>query len=69
MTISDEMADLFFTLAEPSCPESCKCQKGDSTDGGKEVDAEGYCNYFCSKGGYCGAFHPISESYTTSRGL
>lgn len=39
---------------EPNCPETCKCLSGGASDGGKEVNAMGYCNYYCSEGGYCG---------------
>ena len=37
------------------CPESCKtCKTGGAGDGGKSVNSEGICEYFCSTGGYCG---------------
>ena len=37
-----------------ACPESCKCKSGGAEDGGKPVNSEGRCDYFCSPGGYCG---------------
>ena len=36
------------------CPETCKCLSGGAHAGGKEVNAAGYCNYYCSEAGYCG---------------
>ena len=42
---------IFFIV----CPESCKtCKTGGAGDGGKSVNSEGICEYFCSTGGYCG---------------
>ena len=38
-----------------ACPANCKtCKTGGATDGGKPVNSEGICEYFCSPGGYCG---------------
>ena len=31
------------------CPAACKCQSDNSTDGGKSVNGNGICQYFCSE--------------------
>ena len=36
------------------CPNTCKCEAGATWDGGKELNNQGYCEYHCSKWGYCG---------------
>merc|ERR1719145_97788 len=34
------------------CPDSCKtCKAGGAGDGGKPLNSEGRCDYFCSSGG------------------
>ena len=43
---------IVFVIA---CPDSCKtCKAGGAEDGGKSLNSEGRCDYFCSTGGYCG---------------
>ena len=44
---------IFIFKIEGTCPAECKCKSG-SGDGSKVVGSNGYCNYHCSKGGYCG---------------
>ena len=51
--ITNSLFGILFTL-ESSCPEKCRCTSGAASDGGKEVNGAGYCNYHCSKWGYCG---------------
>ena len=37
------------------CPGTCKtCRSGDHHEGGKAVDSNGVCGYFCSSKNYCG---------------
>ena len=38
------------------CLDSCKCRSNGaySRSGGKNVNAQGYCEYWCSFGGTCG---------------
>ena len=56
------MLSLFcnFCLIVTTCPMYCKCNSGatsnpktDVATGGKYLDSHGYCNHWCSKGGYC----------------
>ena len=37
-----------------ACTKSCKCASGASGDGGKDVNTQKYCEYFCSNNGFCG---------------
>jgi len=49
------MANEVYVVIEAYCFPKCKvCKPGGSSDGGKPLNADGACEYFCSKNGYCG---------------
>ena len=38
-----------------ACPVECStCKEGAAWDGGKSLSSAGYCEYYCSKWGFCG---------------
>ena len=41
-------------LYKIGCPKSCKNCKNGGSGGGKPVNSDGVCEYFCSPKGYCG---------------
>merc|ERR1712198_359745 len=44
-----------FVAGDKVCPKDCEtCQPGGEDDGGKALNSNNTCEYFCSKGGYCG---------------
>ena len=46
---------LFKSYLDSYCPQTCQtCKKGNSSDGGMPINADGICEHYCSKRGYCG---------------
>ena len=43
------MSNHFDTTSISGWPAACKCQNDNSTDGGKSVNGNGICQYFCSE--------------------
>ena len=39
----------FDAVSILGCPAVCKCQNDNSTDGGKPLNGNGICQYFCSE--------------------
>ena len=48
-------------------PGVCKCKPGRRSDGGKSIDANGFCKHFCSRHGYCGVTEMYSRRGTDCR--
>ena len=47
---------LYFWTSFLGCRNHCKCADGshELDAGGKPVNADGYCFFYCSPGGFCG---------------